>query len=297
MRVITALMAGLLCAFAAAPLSADQGVYPKTEEELRAAYAALKWQDAPGSYKLPGSHAAIRLQSGQTLLLGADAERYSWLDSGGVEFPGTEAILASESDTKLLVYYEWRDAGYVSDTDWSDVDGDVLLRQYRDATESRNDERIGNGLEPMHVVGWLEPPHYDKRTHTITYAMELNDKKGHWANAVALRLGRAGYAELTWVGSIDSFQSASGRPELLDQALAAHAFEDGYRYEDFNDGDKVAAYGLAGVVATVLGLKFGKGLLLPLLAKIGLPAAALAAYIGWEFRQLLASWRWRRRRS
>ena len=293
MRLVAGLLIGVLCVFAAAPLSADQGVYPKTEDELRAAYDELKWQDAPGAYKLPSSHAVIQLPAGETLLLGADAERYSWLDSG-VEFPGTEAVLASKSDTKSLVYYEWRDEGYVNDSDWEDVDGDELLKQYRDATEASNDERSKNGFEPMHVVGWLEPPHYDKTTQTVTYALELNDKDSHWTNAVALRLGRAGYTEFTWVGSINAFKSASGRPDLLNEALATHAFEEGYRYQDFKDGDKVAAYGIAGLVATALGVKFGKGLLAALIAfliagkKIAIPAVVVfGAAIAKFWRRLL----------
>lgn len=296
MRFIAGLVLGVICALAAAPLAADQGIYPKTDEELRAAYDALHWQDTAGSYNLPASHATIQLPSGDTLLLGADAERYSWLDSG-VEFPGTEAVLASEAESKSLVYYEWRGEGYVSDSDWEDVNGEDLLKQYRDSAEASNDERMKNGFEAMHVVGWLEPPHYDQATRTVTYAMELKDKDSNWANAVALRLGRAGYTELTWVGSIDAFRNASGRPALLDRALATHAFEEGYRYRDFKEGDKVAAYGIAGLVAAALGVKFSKGLIAALIAfpiagkKIAIPALALVAYVIMRFKQLFRSFR------
>jgi uncharacterized membrane-anchored protein len=276
--------AGLCLAamMAAAPASADQGPYPETEDELRAAFAALHWQSKPGSYQLPASHATVQLPAGQTLLLGADAERYSWLTSG-VEFPGTEAVLTYDSDgANSEVYYDWRDEGYVSDSDWEEVDGDALLAQYRDATEASNEERAANGMKPMHVVGWLEPPRYDQATRTVTYALELKDDESHWTNAVALRLGRAGYTEFTWVGSIDLFKGASGRPDLLNQALAAHSFDQGYRYEDFKEGDKVAAYGVAGLVATALGVKFGKGIIAAVIAflvagkKILIPAAAVA---------------------
>jgi len=279
MRFITGLGFAVACLVAAVTVSADQGVYPKTEDERKAAYAALHWEEAAGSYKLSTSHAVIQMQSGEGLLLGADAQRYSWLASG-IEFPQTEAVL-SAPDGKSLVYYEWRDEGYVSDSDWKDVDGDELLKQYRDSTEASNEERGKNGFEPMHVVGWLEPPHYDQATHTVTYAMELNDKDSHWANAVALRLVRAGYTELTWVGSIDGFKTAGGRPDLLNEALGSHAFEEGFRYGDYQKGDKVAAYGIAGLVATALGVKFGKGLLAALIAfliagkKIAIPAIAI----------------------
>lgn len=292
MRLVVGVVLSLLCAFAVGRADADQGVYPKTDEELRAAYDALTWRAEAGSYKLPASHALIQLPKGDSLLLGVDAERYSWLD-GGVEFPGTEAVLVSESDAKSLVYYEWRDEGYVDDSDWEDVDDDELLKQYSDSTEAGNDKRAKNGFEPMHIVGWLESPHYDKATRTVTYAMELKDRNGNWANVVALRLGRAGYTQLTWVGSIESVQSATGRPALLDQALAMHAFESGYRYQDFKDGDKVAAYGIAGLVAAALGVKIGKGLFAAALAKVAIPAVAVVAYVIMRFKQLFLSFRWR----
>lgn len=266
MRRLAGFVLVLACTLLALPLAADQGPYPKTDEEIQAAYDALHWDTAAGSYQLPASHAVILLRAGQALLLGADAERYSWLASG-VEFPGTEAVLTYDSsDAASEVYYEWRDEGYIDDSDWADVDGDELLTQYRDATEASNEERVANGFKPMHVVGWLEPPHYDKVSRTVTYALELKDEDASWVNAVALRLGRAGYTELTWVGSIGAFQSAGSRPALLDEALAAHSFEEGHRYADFKEGDKVAAYGIAGLVATALGVKFGKGLIAALIA-------------------------------
>jgi uncharacterized membrane-anchored protein len=259
MRFIAGLWLAALCTFAV-PAAADMGSYPQSEEELQNAYDRLNWRYESGSYKLSRSHAVIRLRSGQALLLGEDAERLSWLNSG-TEFPDTEAVLSYDSvSAKSEVYFEWRDEGYISDADWADVDADQLLDDYRRGTEAANDDRIDNGLEPMHVVGWLEPPHYDKATNTVTYAIELKDKEGSWANAFALRLGRAGYTEFTWVGSVGLFESAGGRPELLTDALAAHSFEEGYRYSEFKEGDKIAAYGIAGLVAAAIGAKFGKGL-------------------------------------
>ena len=293
MRVIAGFCLAVFCALASAGACADQGAYPKTDGELQAAYNALQWRTKAGPYNLPASHATVQLPPGRALLLGADAERYSWLGSG-IEFPRTEAVLTYDSDSAPSeVYYEWRDEGYVSDSDWEDVDGDELLAQYRDSTEASNDERVKNGFLPMHVVGWLEPPRYDKATRTVTYAMELKDDESGWVNAVALRLGRAGYTEFTWVGSIDLFRNAAGRPELLDQALATHSFDDGHRYEDFKDGDKVAAYGIAGLVATALGVKFGKGLIAAAIAflvagkKIIIPVVAVAGVALFRFGRRL----------
>ena len=274
-----ACVAGLL--LAAGSAAADQGPYPQTEEERNAAFDALTWRDEARDYALDRSHAHITLSQGKVLLLGSDAERFGWLVSG-VEFPGTEAILAYQSGDSAVVYYEWRDEGYVSDSDWSDVDADELLTQYKESTVASNEERAKNGFPPMEVVGWLQPPSYDATTRTVTYAMELKDTDSHWANAVALRLGRTGYTELTWAGSIESLKNSGNHPELLQAALDTHAFDQGYRYTDFQEGDKVAAYGIAGLVATALGLKFSKGIIAALIAvliagkKIIIPVAVVA---------------------
>jgi len=277
----------------AGPAAADQGPYPKTEEERQAAFDALNWLSEPKDYSLNASHAHIQLPPGKILLLGADAERYSWLISG-TEFPGTEAVMSHESG-ESDVYYEWRDEGYIDDSDWSDVDGDELLAQYKESTAQANEERVANGFEPMEVVGWLQPPTYDAATRTASYAIELKDTDEHWANVVALRLGRAGYAEMTWVGSIGMMQNSGGRPALLKTALDVHAFDEGHRYADFQDGDKVASYGIAGLVATALGLKFGKGLIAALIAflvagkKIVIPAALIGGGVIFAFvRKLFA---------
>lgn len=272
---------------------ADQGPYPKTDEELQAAYDALNWLNEPKVYSLDASHAQISLPQGKLLLLGADAERYSWLVSG-TEFPGTEAVMSYESG-EADVYYEWRDEGYVSDSDWSEVDADALLTQYKEATEQSNEERVANGFQPMQVVGWLQPPTYDPATRTVSYALELKDDDSNWANVVALRLGRAGYAELTWVGSIDAMQSNGGQPALLRTALDNHDFQDGHRYADYKEGDKVAEYGIAGLVATALGLKFGKGIIAAIIAflvagkKLIIPAVLIGGGAIFAFvRKLLA---------
>lgn len=277
MRV--ACLAGLLLVVNSA--SADQGVYPKTDEELSAAFNALTWRDEAKAYALDRSHAHIQLPAGKLLLLGSDAERFGWLVSG-VEFPGTEALMSYDAEDAAVVYYEWRDEGYVNDSDWSEVDGDELLSQYKEATVASNEERAKNGFAPMEVVGWLQPPSYDATTRTVTYAMELKDTDSHWANAVALRLGRTGYTEFTWAGSIGLLQNSGNHPALLQTALDTHEFDEGYRYTDFQEGDKVAAYGIAGLVATALGLKFSKGLIAALIAfviagkKIIIPVAVVA---------------------
>lgn len=293
MRFVAGFVLVVLCALAAAPSTADQGAYPKTDEAWNEALQALAWQHDPQGYPIEGANATVYLKSGLALLVGEDARRLNWLING-VEFPETVAALTyATGSAKAIAYVEWHGEGYVTDGDWNDVDAGDLLAQYRDATENSNDERVANGQSALHVVGWVHEPHYDRSSHTVTYAMELESDGQSIANAVALRLGRDGYITVTWAGPIGVFQNVGYPPALLNSALSSYKFDEGHSYADHRNGDKTAGYGLAGLVVAALGLKFGKGLFAGLIAlllagkKIAIPVVIALGGAFARFRRRL----------
>ena len=281
MKVIARLACVAGCILLTGAAVADQGLYPKTDDEKNAAIDALNWLSEPKSYTLDASHAHVRPPAGAILLLGSDAQRYAWLVSG-VEFPDTEAVLRQESDG-ADVYYEWRAEGHVDDSDWSDVDPDQLLSQYNEAI---NADRERYSVEPVQILRWLRPPTYDVASRTVTFAVELKDAENHWANVVALRLGRGGYTEFTWVGSITSIQSSGNDPQLLRDALNGHEFDQGHRYADFREGEEVATYSIAELLEAKFEAKRGEGPSLGILGAITVPAVLVFAYVAYELRQL-----------
>jgi len=246
---------------AAAAGAAEQGPYPETKEALEAEYAKLTWIEEPGSYDLPRSGSSVSFAAGRSMLVGPDAERILFLMNGRA-FPKTEALLYDD-ESGVFVTYEYFDEGYVKDEDWTDVEPAAFLESIREGTEAGNEERAKYGIAPMHVRGWLREPAYDAGANTVHWAIAFDDGDGVTVNATALKLNRYGYEEFTWVGSGEQYDQLGG---LLDTALADHAFKEGHRYADFQDGDKVAAYGLAALVAAVAGAKLGKGVIAVLLA-------------------------------
>ncbi|MDH3229662.1 MAG: DUF2167 domain-containing protein [Alphaproteobacteria bacterium] len=261
MRRIPLVAAAALLVLAAPAGAAEQGPYPETEAALDAEYAKLKWIEEPGSYDLPLSGSSAAFASGRSMLVGFDAERILFLMNGR-EFPETEAVLYDD-DSGVFVTFEYFDEGYVKDEDWTDVDPAAFLESIREGTEAGNKERAKYGIAPMHVRGWLAEPAYDSGGNTVTWAIEFDDGDGVTVNATALKLGRYGYEQLTWVGSGEQYGQLGG---LLNTALGDHAFNEGHRYADFQDGDKVAAYGLAALVAAVAGAKLGKGIIAAIIA-------------------------------
>ena len=254
------ILSALLFLAFAVDAAADQGPYP-AEDALEAEYAKLKWVEQPGSYDLPRSGSSVSFAQGHSMLIGADAERILFLMNAR-EFPNSEAVLYDDQ-SGVFVTFDFFDDGYVKDEDWTDVDPAAFLESIREGTEAGNEERAKYGIAPMHVRGWLREPTYDADRGIVSWAIEFDDGEDVTVNATALKLSRYGYEELTWVGSGEQYGQLGG---LLDTALADHAFKEGHRYADYQDGDKIAAYGLAALVAAVAGAKLGKGIIAAIIA-------------------------------
>lgn len=231
---------------------------PQNEQERQAAVNALRWRDSE-ALTLPLSNGTLKASEPVKQLVGADAQSlYEILN--GVDAPnGLEATLY-DPRTNELVFYQKFGGGYVRLDDWEDVDADAMLKSVTEGTEEANAKRRAAGIAPLHVTGWLERPHLDRASNSVRWAIELTDEGGGpLVNSIALVLGRDGFEKLTWTGE----KKVSERG-LLKSGLAAFGFPIGERYEDYRSGDKVAEYGIAGLVAAVLGTK--------LAAKLGLVA-------------------------
>jgi uncharacterized membrane-anchored protein len=255
-------MAALLVG--AVPATAEQWTYPQTGEDIQAAFEALHWEVEAGRYELTASSSTVSLQQGDYLLRGIDAQRYEFLMTG-VEYPETEAVIAN-ADSSERVVFEYSEAGYVTDDDWSDLDADALLEEIRTGTEEANKQRVVNGLPPLTVIGWVERPRFDAERKIAFWALKAKEGEDEIINAVALPLSRHGYHKVTWVGDAGHYKET---PRILQAALDGHAYETGYRYADYVDGDALAGFGVASLVAASAGgSKVGKGVLAAFIAAI-----------------------------
>lgn len=156
-------------------------------------------------------------------------------------------------------------AGYVKDDDARHWDADKLLQSLKDGTEAGNDERVKAGVPALVVTRWIEPPAYEGTTHRLVWSAEAKRKDGTDAdptvNYNTYMLGREGYVSLDL---ITTASTVAADKQAAHQLLEAVDFNSGKRYGDFNSStDKVAAYGLAALVAGVAAKKLG---LLALLA-------------------------------
>lgn len=239
----------LTCVSLALLSTAASAKVPQNEQERQAAIQALAWRDGE-SLTLPLSRATLHAPKQVGQLAGPDSiNLYEALN--GVEAPpGTEATLY-DSVSKEIVFYQKISDGYVRIDDWDDVDADAMLKAVTENTEAANIKRRSSGIPALHVIGWLERPHLDRSASVVRWSFEAkDDDSGSLVNSITLLLGRDGFEKLTWVG-----EKKASRGNLLTLAQTSFSFPSGGSYMDFHSGDKVAEYGIAGLVAAVLGAK------------------------------------------
>lgn len=159
---------------------------------------------------------------------------------------------------------EYEAMGYVSDEDAEGYDYAALLAEMQADTRSENKWRQDNGYEAIELVGWAEPPSYDRDGRKLYWAQELRfgDSAPNTVNYEIRALGRHGVLIMNMIASMDQLADVrAAAPDLLGMV----AYDEGSRYTDFDPSvDKVAAVGIGGLIA-------GK-----VAAKAGLLAVALA---------------------
>jgi uncharacterized membrane-anchored protein len=257
MRILGTVAIAVALWLGASPALAYQAPFPDTQEAYDAEVARLHWKKGPGSYDLGDSHARVSLPQNIEILTGAEAERMAFLNNG-IEFPETVAMARTRT-SDAIIYIDYYADGFVTDEDWSELDADALLEDIHDSTEAANAERASNGFAPMHTVGWLIAPTYDAATNTARWAIELEENGDRFANIQVIKLGRHGYHQITWAGPV---HGADGTPMFLQAMIDSHSYDDGFRYADYVEGDKVAGFGIGALVtASAIGSKPGKGLI------------------------------------
>lgn len=168
--------------------------------------------------------------------------------------------------------------GHVSDDDADDVDYDEVLTSLREDARRNSEERVRQHLPGCSLVGWAERPHYDRATHILYWARDL-DFHGptHTLNYSMRFLGRTGVLEMNAVAPLPQLPTMRTQMESLRRQVA---FREGSRYSDFVPStDRVAAYGIGALIAGKVLAKAGLFKLLVgfLIAGKKLVAGALVA--------------------
>ena len=262
---------------ATATLAAQESLTPE-EFESKLAYKTGTVQISGGmaTVKLPESFRYLDEQDSRKLLVAWGNPPESAQDVLGMLVPSKISPLSEDGWAIVITYDE---DGYVSDEDAKTLNFDKMLSEMQEQTTETNKLRETEGFEPVMLVGWAEPPHYDATSHKLYWAKELKfgASKDHTLNYAIRILGRRGVLQLNAVSSIGQLAAVKeGTPDVL----AAVEFNEGHRYTDYLPGtDKAAAYGIGGLILGGAAAKAGlfKGIWLVLLASKKLVFGGLVA--------------------
>lgn len=228
---------------------------------------------APPSTVKIGSVAELRLSDGWTYLDGKEGQTF--LEQLGN--PPDDSVLGvavspDHEETGVFSVFFYEDDGHVDDEETPDYD--ELLAQMQASAEEEGKARRKAGFEGLKLLGWAEPPHYDRATHKLYWAERLlfDGTEGETLNYNVRVLGRTGHLIVRGVGSVELLPVVAAHQQRL---LENTDFVAGKRYEDFDPAyDKVAAYGIGALIAGKVAAKAG---LLKLLIK---PFVVLVAVVG-----------------
>jgi uncharacterized membrane-anchored protein len=230
----------------------------------------LPWQPGPKALDL-GHGVKLDLPDGFAFLAQPDAGKLME-KMGNLHNDDMLGLVVSKSENdEYVVTLDFEDTGHIKDDE--SLDSKELLDSIREGEAEYNEERKKLGFSAIHAAGWDEEPHYDKQKHQLIWGLTVEASDGGSINYNTRILGRTGFVSLNMLTDKQHLAEYKPAGSLL---LSKTAFEPGKRYEDFNSStDKVAEYGLTGLVLGGAGLGLAKVAKIGLLAKFGKGILAL----------------------
>jgi len=256
-------------------------------EEVKKFLGEMHYQS--GNIAVPQAGATLNLAPEYRYLGAKDAQRVLeelWGNPPddsvlGLILPEGEKTLQEEKSWAVVVTYS--DDGHVTDEEAAKTDYAKVLKDMQESTHDENAERKKQGYDTVELIGWATPPHYDQANNKLYWAKELafEGSSEHTLNYDIRALGRGGYLSLNAIAGMSQLPRVEAG---MQRVLGMTQFDSGHRYADFNSStDKVAAYGIAALVAGGIAAKaglFAKLFAMILAAKklifVGLAAAAAA---------------------
>lgn len=251
--------AGLaLIALLSTTLSAEtfKEAFPELAEQLSDQYRDRtgQMQLLHGVVLLNEGNAQVDVPEGYYFLGPADAQYVLQDLWGNPSDPSALGLLFPADMTPFSeegwgVTFAYDPMGYVSDADAEGYDYADLLTQMQDDTVAQNPERQKRGYSAVTLLGWAEPPRYDKTERKLIWAKRLSfaDAPGETLNYNIRALGRKGVLVVNFIASMDQLADVHVAVPAVTKMVS---FTTGNTYADFVPGvDTVAAVGIGGLIA------------------------------------------------
>ncbi len=215
----------------------------------------------PSGYRFTGTGGTVKLM-----------EAFGNLTSG------TELGYVSPLNMDWFAVFEFDDVGYVKDDEKDKLDPDAILEQLKEGQQQANKQLAERRMATLEVLGWQTPPFYNPATNNLEWAIRLRSQGGgETINYKTKLLGRRGVMDVVLVCSEEELATVIPEYQKL---LTGFTYQKEESYASFTSGDKIAKYGLTGlIVGGGLLVAAKSGLLGKLLKPIIIGVIAIGAFL------------------
>ncbi|MES2660316.1 MAG: DUF2167 domain-containing protein [Verrucomicrobiota bacterium] len=191
-----------------------------------------------------GSHATLNVPTGYRFT-GTEGT-VKLMEAFGNLTNGRELGYISPLGMDWFAVFEFDDVGYVKDDEKDKLDADKILEQMKEGQVQANKQLAEQGMSTLEVLGWQTPPFYNPSTHNLEWAIRLRSSTGgEVVNYKTKILGRRGVMDVVLVCSEEEMPTVVPEYQKL---LTGFAYKKEESYASFTSGDKIAEYGLTGLI-------------------------------------------------
>jgi uncharacterized membrane-anchored protein len=200
----------------------------------------LNWQNGPNTQSIDNK-AMLSVPENYYYLDETETKKYLELTKN--PSIGNDSLFTN--GTTWEAYLNFEPIGYVKDNE--SIDPDDLLKQYKESVKIGNDYRREKGWETLDVEGWFFKPQYDKEKKLLEWAFLLKNSSSQQpvVNYYTKVLGRSGAVSIILVSSPENMNTSIAD---FKERLNDFEYNQGEKYAEFKEGDKVAEYGLAALI-------------------------------------------------
>jgi len=212
---------------------------------LEAAFAAARSASHAGPQDVKiTDQAIVHLPAGMVFVPKAEAIRLLALTGRGPTRETVGMIFPAGEWKSWHLVAQYFPAGYVKDDD-ADWSADEILEGFKTVEVQVNRQKRQIGETQTQIVGWIEPPVYDRASHWLLWAIAFRSKSPAAHPEMTYKvyfLGREGYVDMRLVADAGALETPKRAVRKL---LGAFEFVPGKRYSDFTSStDRVAPHGL-----------------------------------------------------
>lgn len=207
---------------------------------------SVTWQFGPCSGDL-GGIATISVPTNFAFAGGPEAAKYME-QCHNLPHPALKGVVRPQKGGSWHLSFEYLDIGHVPDDEKQSLDAAAILREKQIRQISANEQLRRRGWEALHPIEWLSPPAYEADTKRLSWSLRLTKEApatGEVCNYNVRLLGRTGVMSVTL--ACDPREAKALLPQVK-SLLAGYEFTSGQSYGEWRVGDKVAAYGLTGLI-------------------------------------------------